>query len=396
MNKQKRLEISNLIYAWILFATILFFFAANACNILSHYLKKEIENNNIEMFSDKIEALYITYFWNKYGMINLNGAMREVLGIREMNGYIKLNDGVVAPVTDLIDEDTINEKADTVACLSDYLASENIPLIFTGTVISRNKYDNDQFPFGVYDYVNENEDNLIKALTLRGVDVLDYREEFHERGYNNSHITFREDHHWTPIAGFYAFQMLADHLDSYGVHIDERYRNIDNYQRTTYKNLFVGSSGRSTGKIFSHGAEDFELIIPREWPMVTNMYSAKEVPFVGESGVIVPTVLGDPHEYRANENENILSEVYKNSSGWYKNEDSGGHYRIIVVGDSQTHVVMPYLVLSCEEVHFMWFNTYYGLTEDYIWEFKPDAVVLMMHPDNYPRDDFTFLQYNKE
>ncbi len=37
---------------------------------------------------------------------------------------------------------------------------------------------------------------------------------------------------------------------------------------------------------------------------------------------------------------------------WYRNNSSEGNLRIIVTGDSQTHVVMPYLVLSCGESLF--------------------------------------------
>lgn len=51
--------------------------------------------------------------------------------------------------------------------------------------------------------------------------------------------------------------------DTYGEHIDEDgyYSDLSNYNQITYKNIFLGSMGRKTGRYYA-GADDFTLIYP--------------------------------------------------------------------------------------------------------------------------------------
>ena len=63
-------------------------------NLIEFYVNDEVDYNEWSAdLGNKFETDVATTFFEKFQFVNLNGAMRNLLGQHEMNGVVKLNNG---------------------------------------------------------------------------------------------------------------------------------------------------------------------------------------------------------------------------------------------------------------------------------------------------------------
>lgn len=158
------------------------------------------------------EVEYISAFWRKHDFLNLNGFMRRLIGQREMNDVIKLNNGYLARPVGYVSDEELEPGAASLANLDRYLAESGAEFLVAVAPDTISKYD-PQLPAGMEEYVNEDLDRMIRMLTERGVEVMDFREVIHEDGIDQYTLMYKTDHHWTTRAGFYAYGKLADWIE---------------------------------------------------------------------------------------------------------------------------------------------------------------------------------------
>ncbi|MGB5824685.1 MAG: DHHW family protein [Proteocatella sp.] len=123
-----------------------------------------------------------------------------------------------------------------------------------------------QFPKGIpYSYANETADAFLAELEDKNVDAVDFRENITSIGIPKNEIFFKTDHHWTIESTFWAFQELVGELNKkFGLKLDEdnRFREIENYNKVKYPDSYLGSMGRKAGISYG-GIDDFTLIYPK-------------------------------------------------------------------------------------------------------------------------------------
>jgi len=344
-------------------------------NLMTFYIEDKLDYN--EWTSDlgnKFETDIATAFFEKFQFVNLNGAIRNLLGQHEMNGVVKLNNGYLLTTNPKYSSEQLLNAANNVAAFSDYLESRGTSVVYAVTPYTSSPYD-PQLPAGVQDYGNDNIDRMIVLLDYAGVDTIDFRTEMYEDGINQYDMMYKTDHHWTTMAGFYAYKILEDYItEQTKCNVDERVSNIDNYTVTTYKNWHLGSRGQRTGRYFA-GIDDFQLIIPKFKTLIQN-----DAGIIGSMQDLVINMA--PLKNREYTSRYTYDNVLGKALGHYVNLDCKNDIKILLITDSFGKSVAPYLMMGFGEIDYIYdadISAVSAVTPEYIESCDLDVVILMYY-----------------
>lgn len=367
--------ISKLGLYGLMFAVIILSFGiVNACKVMKFWINDETYYNEWTMeLGSKGETEYISNFWGKTNFLNLNGLMRNLTGQHEMNDIVKLNNGYLFTPFDYVGDEELAQRAEALANLNQYLSAADTELLVAITPDTTSKYD-PQVPVGIPSYCNDNLDRLIPMLEEKGVDVMDFREVIHEDGIDQYTMMYKTDHHWTTKAGFYAYGKIADWIEEKtGVKVEEEIRDIESYTITTYKDWHLGSRGQRTGSLYA-GIDDFDLILPKFDTELTN----------GETtGTFEDLFINyEPFEKRDSTSRYTYELALRQSCGNYTNLYAVNDLKLLVIGDSFSEAVCPYLNISYQEVRYLYCQQSDRLDIVFLEEYDPDVVVCLYYPEN--------------
>lgn len=338
------------------------------------YVKEEVDYNEWSAdLGSKLETDIATTFFEKFQFVNLNGAVRNLLGQREMNGVIKLNNGYLMTTVGRASDEYLLDCAASVASLNAYLEARGTALVYAASPLTTGKQD-PQLPDGVEDYGNLNIDRFLSMLKEAGVDTIDFRETMYADGINHYDMMYRTDHHWTTEAGFYAYGILEDYIvEKTGCQVDERVSDIRNYTVTTYPGWHLGSRGQRTGRYYA-GVDDFDLILPNFETSIQNDGGA-----VGSMQDLAVNM--EPLEKKQYTSRYTYDSVLGGSLGHYVNPGSENAVKILIISDSFAKAVDPYLMMGFREIRFLYDGDVSCVTPDYIEEYDPDVVILLYYSE---------------
>ena len=197
---------------------------------------------------------------NRATYVNLSGFIANLLGQRQLNEVVKLNNGYLTSIYARQSTDVSVERI-TAICKKQTEKGGTYLFVLAPTKIS--KFDN-QLPPDIKDYANDNADDLVNGLRKNGVPVLDLRDELHAQGISHEEAFNKTDHHWTPQTGFWAYVEIFKKLESMGAvsGIPDYLLDSSNYEFYIFHNSFLGSMGKRTG-IYYAGVDDICKIIPK-------------------------------------------------------------------------------------------------------------------------------------
>lgn len=348
-------------------------------NLIEFYVNDEVDYNEWSAdLGNKFETDVATTFFEKFQFVNLNGAMRNLLGQHEMNGVVKLNNGYLLTTIPYASDEYLQTCAEKVEALNRYCRQRGTELVYASTPYASGKY-NPALPEGIEDYGNDNIDRFITMLDTLAVDTIDFRVRMHDDGIDHYSMMYKTDHHWTTEAGFYAYGILEDYIvRKTGCHMDNRISEIENYTVTKYKNWHLGSYGQRTGRYYA-GIDDFDLIIPTFDTTIQNDS--------GDMGTMQDLVINrEPLSNRQYTSRYTYDYVLGNALGHYINLDCQNDIRILMITDSFGKAVNPYLIMGFHEIEYVYDSDVSSITPEYIEAYDPDVVILMYYP--------TFLQEN--
>lgn len=345
--------------------------------LVNFYVNHEKDYNEwTPELGTKFETDIASTFYNKFGFVNLNGAIANILGQPSMNGVVKLNNGYLLTTIPYTSEDSLQRYADSTVRFNEYLRNRGTALVYASTPYTVSKYD-PQIPTGVSDFGNDNIDRFLKHIREAGVDTIDFRECMHEDGIDQYDMMYKTDHHWNTQAGFYAYGILEDYVVyKTGCEVDERVANIDNYTITTYAGWHLGSRGQRTG-IYYAGIDDFDLIIPN---FDTSLQNAEGV--VGTMPELMINM--EPLANKDYTSRYTYDYVLLDSLGTFTNLDSMNDIKIMIITDSFGKAVAPYLAMGFKQISYMYDANSVSVTPELVESYDPDIVIMMYYP--------TFLQ----
>ena len=345
------------------------------------YINQEKDYNEwTPDLGSKFETDIASTFFNKFGFVNLNGAVCNALNQPCMNGVVKLNNGYLLTTLPYSSDEVLRTYADSTIRFDEYLKNRGTVLVYANTPYTSSKYD-PQLPIGINDYGNDNCDRFLQMLKDAGVDTIDFRETMHDDGIDQYSMMYKTDHHWTTKAGLYAYGILEDYIvDKTGCDVDERISDIQNYTVTTYKKWHLGSRGQRTG-IYYAGIDDFDLIIPNFDTSIQN-----DAGTVGNMQDLMINM--EPLANKDYTSRYTYDSVLGGSIGHFTNLDCKNDIKVLIITDSFGKAVAPYLAMGFAQIDYVYDADVSGVTPEFIESMDPDIVIMMYYPE--------FLQEGKQ
>lgn len=160
---------------------------------------------------------------------------------------------------------------------------------------------------------------------------------------------YQSDHHWNVDGALVGSRLIADFMNrNYGTSFDLKYFDPDTYIRKRWKDLFIGSMGKKVSTSYMpDGPDDFDILYPR---------------FKTDFTVKIPK-----YKYRVRKDfsafifgEHIFYDGYHknpycgflegNQNCWITNHKIKNGKKIVVIKDSFTRAMIPYLALQAKEI----------------------------------------------
>ena len=206
----------------------------------------------------------------------------------------------------------------------------------------------------------------------------------------------RQDHHWTPEAGFLACQTIAETLRrDYGFTIPGKYTDERFFTRTFYSDYFLGSQGKRVGSLYA-GADDITLYTPKFDSELTYSCPAYGFTRTGpfETSVCFPERVaqqdwfnGNPYTYYAGGDYPIATITN------HKNPDGP---RVVLLRDSFACALTPFLALSCSELTTIDLRYFEGDLLDTIAGLEPDIALTLYAASTTRLDNLFQYEHTEE
>ncbi|MBP5601256.1 MAG: hypothetical protein J6X78_00870 [Treponema sp.] len=341
--------------------------------LMNFYINKEKDYNEwTPDLGTKFETDIASTFYNKFGFVNLNGALCNFLKQPSMNGVVKLNNGYLLSPISYSSDEVLQECADATIRFNEYLKNRGTALVYAATPYTSSKYD-PQLPVGISDYGNDNLDRFLQMIQQGCVDIIDFRQTMHDDGINQYDMMYKTDHHWTTKAGFYAYGILEDYIvRKTGCEVDERIADINNYTVTTYKKWHLGSRGQRTG-IYYAGIDDFDLILPNFETTLQN--DAGKIGSMQDLMINMKPLTNKDYTSRY-----TYDHVMGASLDNYTNLDCKNDVKILTITDSFGKALNPYLAMTFGQLNYVYDADVSVVTTEVIETIDPDVVIMMYFP----------------
>lgn len=281
------------------------------------------------------------------------------------------------------------QKTENIADLMHYVNKNNIPFLYIQPPIKLCKQD-DELPVSTEDYSNINIDLFLAGLKNKGVKYLDLRENLHQDFDSHYSLFYKTDHHWNVHAGLWAANIIEQQIkNEFCISLDTEFNNIELYKEKKYKNAMFGSSGHAITH-FIEKSEDFSILFPKFNTNYRIIIPDKEIDKNGTFEEVfidydnlkksIQAEGGFVYETLVYGNRPLVKIINKNNINGPK---------ILMIRDSFSLAVAPYLSMSCSELDLIdtrqTNGNFTGSVRTYIEKNKPDIVLMLL---SYPGEAY--------
>ena len=388
-----------LLTSWLLFSVINF--AVNASEWCQCFVQLT-QVQNIAQLDEWIadteaqaneELLYSEEFIDMYGYV------QKLLDKREFNqfAFVRDDDGMLyyGSTWPLSTEEMV-DYAGRVRRLNEYVESRGAKLLVVlppSKILSGVSNINRAWPIND---PNARMDRLLMLLYQNGIEAVDLRVKMQQTGASLDELFFKTDHHWTPLAGFYAAQEIVDQVRKrFGDDWDPAhfYTDIDNYNSYTYSGCMLGSSGRNTGVIYS-GMDDYTLLWPKFPTNFTWTDYERDTKRKGDftESLMDASELEIDDLYNSSVNRVYLREITDKDK--IINHENPQGAKLKVLRDSYFSPTACFLAPMCSEIDMMWTRApadQYDI-EAFVREGEYDYLILEIYPYNLDERAFSFFE----
>lgn len=243
---------------------------------------------------------------------------------------------------------------------------------------------------------NNRIDKLMLLMHEYGVEAMDMRTTMLKSGKNLEDLFFKTDHHWTPLAAYYAAVDMSEQMKiRFGISwdMDSPYLKLENYHSYTYSQCFLGSTGRNTGAAYS-GMDDYTLMWPEcGMDFVWTNYEKKEKRRTGKftEALLLNSVFEDLKDvYDINSNRVYLDQVTDHDKIVNLSNPNGP--KLLVLRDSYFSPMACFLAPLCSEIEMLWTRNSQGIDmEEFVKERDFDYLILEVYPYNLDEQSFDFF-----
>lgn len=238
--------------------------------------------------------------------------------------------------------ETVKRNAAALSALKASLDEKGIPLLFVLAPGKPDKYD-PGLPYGLTDLENPAADDFLAQLEASGVDCLDLREIWHEKGWSQADGFFRSDLHWRPTYALRSWDCVTQYLDvHYGIRYDPSLFDLQNQTVETYENVSLGGIGRIVGKYYAP-IDSTELYLPK---YETLLHLVNERVGVDKTGTYEETTVDRSALNRGGLFSNDLIDMYHARDSVVENMKAPNDANVVFIRDSFGGMLGGYVPLA--------------------------------------------------
>lgn len=313
--------------------------------------------------------------------INDHMVLRDVfMGVNSYSNIAVLNNGSdgVYKCSDgyLINEPATDSRLDlNLSVTADF--KEKTGIDTTVMIVPSTGYImDDKLPLVHKNYNDDRYYNRIESFCQKnGLGFVDLRDTFNSHK-NSTQLYYKTDHHWTTVGAYLAYQSLCE---KWGIEVKEKNGYI--VEKTPD---FYGTTYNTSG-FWLNESDTIEV-----WKNRDN-HSTCEITANGKTtaykSMFFPKQLEGADKYTVFLNGN-------NPVTTVKNPDNKGKEKLLVIKDSFSHCLAPFLSEKFSQITLVDMRYYKkSVSEEIVKKDKFDKVLICMSMDNFLEDkDFAFLE----
>ncbi|AWB45606.1 hypothetical protein DCC85_16330 [Paenibacillus sp. CAA11] len=386
-----------------LFILVLFALAIQNIRLSFQPIKETLQSSDFHFSAlkgtiNKLDSTINDHFYEKYAFIEGYGYLQSLMDKNEESNFEVVKDaqGKLQFTYFATGPNPTGDLARRVNALKEVLPS-GTKLTY---VMTPDKYVRgySSLPKGIpYNYNNETADQFLAQLKQDRIDTLDLREGLLESGIPPEQLFFNTDHHWHIRTAFWGFEQLVKHMDEmYKKPLDPEhfYTDISNYNVITYKDAFIGSLGRKTGKYYA-GADDFDLIYPKFRTNYSFYFKTGELT-TNLSGRFEDALLTSyPLNYKGDEyglnGDKYFTYLYGNQGLVHiTNKDRPNGLKVMFVKDSLAVPMISFLSTVCSDIYLIDPRYYKDDVMKFAEQTKLDHVFVSISPQDLVSEFFPY------
>ena len=322
-----------------------------------------------------------------YHYLELRGLADRLEGIEVFEGntkVVRLTDGRLAWYESGQTSEEENEKlAASVGDFARFAKDAGSEFLYVQTPCGIDAFD-PRLPIGVTDYSNSNYDLFCQGIRQQGLDVLDLRESIEASEFTIPELFYRTDHHWTSQGALLGTVWTANYLnDRLGAVLDTGLLSPDRFHSLLLEGKNLGAEGRKVSAGYA-APEEMELLIPDYDTAFRVEHPGAGLSFSGSfEQVMFDWDIFDPdHLYETAWYEAQLHGLQPLTI--IHNEMAENDIKIMVIGNSMSLSMVPFLSLMVKEVDLIDYRAELGFDGSYrsfLEQTKPDYCILMAVPN---------------
>lgn len=306
----------------------------------------------------------------------INWQELPVPGYHGGNNVVKLQDG---SLIFFHSKHNVSRQAMQVVNFYQWCKDQGIPFLYVQlpTKCMPSKYTNDIRE--KLDKANEEFDEMVKIYQENCVPYVDIRDNIIADKLLWHNLFFRTDHHWKIEAGMWSTEIILNKLNSlYHFDIKNDVIKSSNFVEKNFENAFLGSQGKkiSLGKATP---EDISILLPKFKTDVKYTVLSKSINMElrGDLSIYYNlNAIKEDIDYYDDDSYNVYA--YNNDGmSLMHNYLSSNHLKVLMIRDSFSRTIFPFIGLSVEELHAVDKRSFNGSIKRYIDEYKPDLVLII-------------------
>lgn len=268
-----------------------------------------------------------------------------------------------------VEKAAIKKEANEIVEINNFCREEQIDFLYLNP--GTENFGNEK----AVDTINNNTDAFIKELAQKDVPAIDMRQVFLENHLTSEQMFFRTNSHWKSTSGLYVANVILEYLN-------------ENAKGAIFKTDDLREENFKTGKILPvYTSERYEYYVPVQSDKFHLVIPDKEI-----------DIRGDFEEVFLNQNpEEIFYDIAECYETWTRTNDSVSRTynetmksgkKLLLISDSFSWCVTPYLSIATKEVDTIYLPEFNGSVRNYIAQTNPDAVVFSYTPKRIGNDLF--------
>ena len=233
---------------------------------------------------------------------------------------------------------------------------------------------------GMFDFSNQNCDDLLGKLQAQGIATLDLRQDLHCWA-QAEHISyhdyfFRTDHHWKPETALRAAKVVGNKLREYDIPVDDSHYDLQAFAVEVLPQFFLGSQGKKA-TLARATPDDFSILHTRFPTKITLNIPEKNIHDTGDFELVYdkkkvercdyyglnPYAMYGYGDMQVMDIENLLMPPTDK--------------KVLIIKDSFCDTMAPLLSLGIRNLMTLDVRHFTGSVKNYIAVHKPDVVIVM-------------------